>query len=81
MPDGYRDRAIQIISEEFLSVKVLHPLDFIHAKSRRFTEEDIDDALFVVKKFDVKPEEIKKYREAQLKNLQKILFYLPSKEI
>lgn len=35
------------------------------------TEEDIDDALFVVKKFDVKPEEIKKISGSAIKKSPK----------
>lgn len=58
MPDGYRERAIRIFGDKKLTIKVLHPVDFIHSKIRRFTEEDIEDAIFVAKKFNIKIEEI-----------------------
>jgi len=60
MPPGYRDRAITIYQNPCLRVAVLCPLDFIISKLRRFTEEDIHDALFIVKKFSILPEEIER---------------------
>lgn len=71
MPDGYRERSIQIFRDKKLTVKVLHPVDFIHAKIRRFTEEDIEDALFVAKKFNVKAEEIESSAKEAIKNSPK----------
>lgn len=68
MPSGYRERAISIYSDELLRVKVLHPADFIIAKLRRFTEEDLEDAIFVAKKFNVTPDDIKKTAEDAIKN-------------
>ena len=53
MPPGYRDRAMTIHQSTLLVVKVLDPVDFVIAKLRRFTEEDIEDALFVVKKYKI----------------------------
>lgn len=63
MPPGYGERTIEIYRDDFLVISVLHPLDFIISKLRRFTEEDIEDALFVARKFNVQAEEIKKSAE------------------
>ena len=54
LPSGYRKRAKTIWRDKFLEVKVLHPADFIIAKLRRFTEQDIEDALFVAGKYGIK---------------------------
>lgn len=56
----YRKRAFLIEKDDLLMVKVLHPIDFVMAKLRRFTEEDINDALFVAKKFNLSPYDIQK---------------------
>ena len=68
MPQGYRERAIEIYRDAFLKVKVLHPLDFIIAKLRRFTEEDIEDAIFVARKYHVEAAEIKRSAEIAIRN-------------
>ncbi len=64
MPPGYQDRAMKIHQSAQLEVRVLDPKDFVIAKLRRFTEEDIEDALFVVKKYQIKPGEISLSAEA-----------------
>lgn len=71
MPPGYRERVIEIYGDEFLTVNVLDPLDFIIAKLRRFTEEDIEDALFVARKYNIKIEEIAKRAEEAIRNSPK----------
>ncbi len=58
MPEGYRDRVTQVFRSEYLEVNVLSPSDFVISKLRRFSEEDIEDALFVVNKYGLKKEEI-----------------------
>lgn len=68
MPANYTKRAIQIYNDKFLTVKVLDPVDFIIAKLRRFTEEDLGDALFVAKKFKIKPKNIRRSAEDAIKN-------------
>ena len=71
MPEGYKERAIEIYRDEFLTIKVLLPLDFVIAKLRRFSEEDINDALFVVRRYDISPSEIKEMAEEAIKNSPK----------
>lgn len=68
MPPLYRERALTIYNDKLLTVKVLHPLDFIVAKLRRFTDEDLEDALFVAKKYDLKQENIKKSANSAIEN-------------
>lgn len=63
MPPGYRDRSATIYKDALLEVKVLNPLDFIIAKLRRFTEEDIQDALFVAEKYKIDAKEIERSAE------------------
>ena len=50
MPPGYQGRARTVYEDPLLKIKILSPPDFIVAKLRRFTEEDIEDALFVAGK-------------------------------
>lgn len=64
----YRERAITICKDELLTVKVLHPLDFIIAKLRRFTDEDLEDALFVANKFNLRQEDVKEAANSAIKN-------------
>jgi hypothetical protein len=60
LPSGYRKRAKTIFRDKFLNVKVLHPADFIISKLRRFTDQDIQDALFVTEKYGIKAGDILK---------------------
>ena len=60
MPPDYEKRVTEIYKDEFLRVSVLHPLDFIIAKLRRFTEEDIGDAVFVARRYKIGADEIEK---------------------
>ena len=71
MPLGYRERALEFYRDSLLVIKVLHPLDFVIAKLRRFTEEDIEDALLVVKKYGILPDEIEQAKLQVLKQSPK----------
>ncbi len=68
LPSLYRERAITIHKDELLTVKVLHPLDFIMAKLRRFTDEDLEDALFVAKKFNLRQGDVKEAANSAIEN-------------
>lgn len=71
MPPGYRDRAVPVYEDPLLVVKALSPLDFIVSKLRRFTEEDIQDALFIAEKYRVRPGDIERLSEAAVQNSTK----------
>lgn len=71
MPPGYRRRVINIYRDALLSVNVLNPVDFIVAKLRRFTDEDMEDALFVADKFKVTSLAIRKAADAAISNSPK----------
>ena len=58
LPEGYRKRSLTIYKDHALCVKVLHPVDLVISKLRRFTDEDIEDALFVAKKFNVSAKQL-----------------------
>ncbi len=66
MPPGYRDRTTTLFQSEYLQIGVLDPCDFVVSKLRRFTETDIEDALFIVKKFGLRPEQIARSAEAAI---------------
>ncbi|RMH36927.1 MAG: hypothetical protein D6690_04585 [Nitrospirae bacterium] len=53
MPPGYRTRTTVFHREAGLTLRLLSPVDFVIAKLRRGTETDLDDAEFVVQKFDL----------------------------
>ena len=71
MPPGYRKRIIPIHQDERLKVSVLDPVDFIISKLRRFTEEDISDALFVAGKYSTDPAEIRRAAEEAIRHSPK----------
>ena len=68
LPPGYKKRAETVYSDDKLKVKVLAPLDFIIAKLRRGTEEDLRDSLFVAKKYSLKERDIVKAAVQAVKN-------------
>ena len=66
MPPGYRGRASVLLDESGLRLRLLHPVDFIIAKLRRGTEIDIEDGLYVARRFSVAPQEVQDAAEAAL---------------
>ena len=55
IPDGYRDRVLPFEKFNTKNIKVflLSPLDLVISKLRVFRDKDIQDALFLVKKFHI----------------------------
>lgn len=68
LPPLYRERTHIIYKDNLLTIKVLHPLDFIITKLRRFTEEDLEDALFVARKFNLKKEDVNETANKAIEN-------------
>ncbi len=68
MPEGYRDRAYTVYEDEKLRIKLLNPYDFIVAKLRRGTHEDIKDAIAVFRKFKLSTKELDRYIESAIAN-------------
>ena len=64
MPPGYRERASVLLEDSGLRLRLLHPVDFIIAKLRRGTEIDIEDALYVARRFSVASQEVQDAAEA-----------------
>lgn len=58
MPPGYRDRATDFLSHPNLRIRLLAPVDFVIAKLRRGIELDLDDALYVVRRFQISRSDI-----------------------
>jgi len=68
MPENYRERAEVIFEDDNFVIKILDPYDFVIAKLRRGLQLDIDDALFVAKKYNLEPSKIKEFSENAIKN-------------
>lgn len=66
MPPGYRDRAIELVNQPNLRVRVLSPSDFVIAKLRRGTELDLDDAFMVARRHRISAEIIRASAQAAL---------------
>jgi len=62
IPEGYRERAIPFTEVQTSNIKVflLSPLDLIISKLRVFRDKDIQDSVFLVKKFKIKRSDILK---------------------
>lgn len=71
LPKGYRFRAKKIYEDEKIVLRVMAPVDIVISKLRRFTEEDLQDALYLVRKFNIKKEELQKHIESAIKNSPK----------
>ena len=54
MPFGYRDRTTVWHEDADLFLRLLDPADFVIAKQRRGTEQDLDDAEEVVNRFHLR---------------------------
>ncbi|NPA58812.1 MAG: hypothetical protein GXN94_05920, partial [Aquificae bacterium] len=68
MPEGYRDRTYTVFEDRKLKVKLLNPYDFIVAKLRRGTWEDVEDAVAVFKKFNLSVQKLDRYVESAIEN-------------
>lgn len=55
MPSGYRERTSVFYQEPGLRLRLLDHHDFIIAKLRRGTEQDLDDAELIAQRFGVSP--------------------------
>lgn len=66
MPPGYRDRASVFLEEPGLRIRLLSPTDFIIAKLRRGTELDLEDALYVARRFGVTTAAVQNAAEAAI---------------
>lgn len=66
MPPGYRDRASVFLEEPGLRIRLLSPADFIIAKLRRGTELDLEDALYVARRFGVTTAAVQNAAEAAI---------------
>lgn len=66
MPPGYRDRATIMIDEQGVRISLLAPVDFIVAKLRRGSDEDLADAAWIAKRFHVIASQVRAASEAAL---------------
>jgi hypothetical protein len=66
MPPGYRDRATVLIDDPGVRVSLLAPVDFIVAKLRRGTEEDLADAAWIAARFHVSAHQVRTAAAAAL---------------
>lgn len=59
MPPGYRDRASLWYEKEGLRIRLLHPVDFVIAKLRRGIEQDLEDALEMIRRFPISSADVR----------------------
>ena len=53
LPSDYKERAKTVYSGDYLTLKILEPVDFVFSKLMRGTEEDLRDIMDVIRKFDI----------------------------
>ncbi len=75
MPEGYRERAVEVIRRGEVSICVLDPVDYVISKLRRGTEEDERDAEKVVKKYGIKRKDLEE-RLKKIRPLKDVEFFL-----
>jgi hypothetical protein len=66
MPPGYRDRASVWYEEAGIRLRLLGHVDFIIAKLRRGTDQDLDDAEYVATRFNILPDVVQASAEAAI---------------
>ena len=67
MPPGYRERTSVWHEESGMRLRLLEPVDFIIAKLRRGTDQDLDDAEYVVTRYHVAPTDVQASAELAIK--------------
>ncbi|RMH04308.1 MAG: hypothetical protein D6704_11385 [Nitrospirae bacterium] len=63
MPPGYRERTTVFYQDAGIRLRLLDPVDFVIAKLRRGMEIDLDDAEYVMKKFNLAVSDIQQAAE------------------
>ena len=53
LPADYTERAQSVYQSDYLTIKILDPVDFVFSKLLRGTEEDFSDATAVVRKYNI----------------------------
>ncbi len=53
LPDNYRERANIVYKGSYVTLKVLEPVDFVFSKLLRGTEDDFNDAIEVIRKYNI----------------------------
>lgn len=53
LPKGYRERSKIVYEDKHLIIKTLEPVDFVLSKIGRGLEEDLDDVVKVIKKYNL----------------------------
>ena len=67
MPPGYRERASVWHEEAGLRLRLLEPVDFIIAKLRRVTDQDLDDASYVATQYRILPGAVQASAESAIR--------------
>ena len=69
IPEGYRERAVryEAVKTKNIRVLILSPLDLIISKLRVFRDKDIDDAIYLAKKFGINKTDLLKAAEKAIK--------------
>jgi hypothetical protein len=66
MPPGYRERTSVWHEESGMRLRLLEPVDFIIAKLRRGTDQDLDDASYVATRYSILPTDVQASAEAAI---------------
>ena len=53
LPSDYKERAKTVYRGDYLTLKILDPVDFVFSKLMRGTEEDLTDIMDVVRRFNI----------------------------
>lgn len=64
LPEGYRERAREVLTTGGVTVKVLDPRDYIASKLRRGTDQDMEDSLGVARLFSLSAADVSKHMES-----------------
>lgn len=60
LPLNYQERAKTVYSGEYLTLKILDPVDFVFSKLMRGTEDDLKDIMDIIRKFNIPEESLNK---------------------
>ena len=66
MPPGYRERTSVWHEESGIRLRLLDPVDFIIAKLRRGTDQDLDDAEYVSTRYSILPNAVQASAESAI---------------
>ncbi|MCC7201840.1 MAG: hypothetical protein IT393_04135 [Nitrospirae bacterium] len=63
MPSNYKERAQTVYTSDYLTLKILDPVDYVFSKLMRGTDEDLSDIMEVIQRFNITKDSLRERKK------------------